>query len=674
MPAGKNVSDWHKQQHKKQLQKNKTTRIAARDAKVKESKNVEEVKTEIDDLEKRYTTPEMITHAVKSKLDRLKKELKLVEEQAEKEALKASQNAPTSHYQASNNTPQQAPLQFPAVSIYYDAVMNPYGAPPPGQPRLFHSRGGGKTMRLQEAMVPGQPEIILDDRGNEVVLAPPPPPPPPRREQHQQQHRSHESQHRHAPPPPPPPRSQGAPPPPPPINPPLPKQSRKDTVKKQAMIDPKAQPNLPPPSAAVQRMKKNTLAADIWASTEEMEYEQVAGMGSLEGAASVEKQWWYRDTASGATQGPFAASQMLEWVKGGFFPPPTPVRSSLEEPWKTMQQTAPFQSAFRAAAAAADKKARESQAVVSGSNVNQQAAAPVNRGISVQDRIALLKRDRLQEAPAAEEEPEPAMETSVQDRIEALRQEKMREQQEVDKPDESVLDRITALKNERLQQPQGEVVVEAELAKESDGAVSIENGTTESQLPAPPPPPLPPPPPPPPSAFPEQEHDVPSYPIEDTGSIAPYPSAAEDMDYPSYADGDVEYPVDDAYPVAGAYPVSDDYPATDEYPVDDHYPATDEYPADDHYPATDEYPVTDAYSTDPASGETKEEESQPPKKKVKVDQELVAFLPSHLRKRRPPKPAPASSAPSQQEADSKPLSSKSEKDDYERLMNEVEGL
>jgi hypothetical protein len=111
-------------------------------------------------------------------------------------------------------------------------------------------------------------------------------------------------------------------------------------------------------------MKKKTLAADIWASTEEMEYEQVAGMGSLEGAVILEKQWWYRDTAGGVTQGPFAASQMVEWVKAGFFPPPTPVRSSPEDPWKAMQQTAPFQSAFRAAAAAAERKIRESQVVV----------------------------------------------------------------------------------------------------------------------------------------------------------------------------------------------------------------------------------------------------------------------------------------------------------------------
>jgi hypothetical protein len=662
MPSEKNVNDYHRQQRRKQLTKNKTTRIAARDAKVKESKTVEEVKTEIRDTEKKYKTPEMIPHAAKSKLDRLKKELKIVEEQAEKEALKASQNAPVSHYQSSNNTPQQAPLQYPAVSIYYDAVMNPYGAPPPGQPRLFHRRGGGKTMRLIEAMVPGKPEILLDEQGNEVVLAPPPP--PPRREQ-QQQHRSHESQHRHHAPPPPPPRSQGAPkppPPPPPINPPLPKQSR---------IDPKAQPNLPPPSAAVQRMKKKTLAADIWASTEEMEYEKVSGMGSLEGAASVEKQWWYRDTAGGVTQGPFAAIQMLEWVKAGFFPPPTPVRSSSEEPWKAMQQTPPFQSAFHAAATAAAQKLRESQAVVPGSNGNVQAAAPVNRGMSVQDRIALLKRDRLQEPLAAEEEDEPAMEVSMQARIEALRQEKTREPQEVENPDDSVLDRIAALKNEGSRQPQGEVVVEAGLANESDGAESIENDTSDSQLPPPPPPPLPPPP----SAFPEQAHDVPSYPIEDAGPMAPYPSAAEDMDYPIYAedggggdddddddyDYDVQYPVDDAYPVAGAYPVSDDYPATDEYP------------ADDPYPVADDYPITDAYPTDPESGETKEEESQPPKKKVKVDKELVAFLPSHLRKRRPANPAPASSTPSQQ-ANSRLLASKSEKDDYEQLMKEVEGL
>jgi hypothetical protein len=163
--------------------------------------------------------------------------------------------------------------------------------------------------------------------------------------------------------------------------------------------------------------------------------------------------------------------------------------------------------------------------------------------------------------------------------------------------------------------------------------------------------------------------------MEDDGPMAPFPSATEDMDYPSYADyDDVQYPVDDAYPVADAYPATDDYPATDEYPVDDHYPATDEYPVDDHYPVDDANPVTDACPTDPESGETKEEESQPPKKKVKIDKELVAFLPSHLRKRRPAEPSPKSSNPSQQQTNSQLSSSKSEKADYERLMKEVEGL
>jgi hypothetical protein len=76
---------------------------------------------------------------------------------------------------------------------------------------------------------------------------------------------------------------------------------------------------------------------------------------------------------------------------------------------------------------------------------------------------------------------------------------------------------------------------------------------------------------------------------------------------------------------------------------------TDDYPADDHYPVADAYPVTDAYPTDPESGETKRGESQSPKKKVKVDKELVVpprtsgsvALPSRLRQ-----------VPSQQQANS----------------------
>jgi hypothetical protein len=104
-----------------------------------------------------------------------------------------------------------------------------------------------------------------------------------------------------------------------------------------------------------------------------------------------------------------------------------------------MQQTAPFQSAFRAAAAA-ERKIRESQVVVPD-RTERTSRRTHQSGMSVQDRIALLKRDRLQEPPAAEEEDESEMEMSMQLALQHYDRER-RAKNRVDKPEESVLDRI----------------------------------------------------------------------------------------------------------------------------------------------------------------------------------------------------------------------------------------
>merc|ERR1712183_58951 len=58
-------------------------------------------------------------------------------------------------------------LGDPRKSVYYDERLNPYGAPPPGKPRLYHRRWGGVTLNPHEAVVPGEEHV------------PPPPPPPP---------------------------------------------------------------------------------------------------------------------------------------------------------------------------------------------------------------------------------------------------------------------------------------------------------------------------------------------------------------------------------------------------------------------------------------------------------------------------------------------------------------
>jgi hypothetical protein len=663
--SGKNLTDWHRQQRKKQQQKNKTVRIAARDEKVKTSKTVAEVKTEIREIEKRYKTPEMIPHAVKSKLERLSKELKLVQEQA-LEQQKAASQAPApalAYYQTSSTGSSQLKLEFPAVSIYYDAVMNPYGAPPPGKPALYHGRSGGTTMKLSHAIVPGQPDIVLDETGKQRVVVPPPPPTRPpfndfRRQQQQQQYRHGR-----------PNQQQQRPPPPPPANPPLPPPSNQPNSIQQAKQSfashsHTAQPALPPPSAAVQRLRRSNLLSDIWASTEEVQYETVAG-GSLEGTAVtvVPHQWWYQDKQQ-QTQGPFGALQMREWCQAGFFPVQTKVRSAEQGPWKTMQVTLPFQAILAATTKTITNK-NSADAVSREERV-------VKRETSVQDRIAALRKDKDTDT---DNEPTVPEDISVQARIEALRRDLKQQQQDVDDEDKTqdlVLDRITNLRGEPLQE---ETVVEEQgpPSGNESGTASVQAGNEPPLAPTPPlalpsSPPLPPPPPPS-SALPiNGSGDAPSYPIDDTDPIYHSDYPVEDDPYPI---DDVAYPADDAYPVDNI-----PYPVNDAYPVADAYPTTGDYPVTDDYPETGDYPVGDGHPVEPQVNGSTDEPPQPPKKKFKGDQELVAFLPSHLQKkrRRLAKKAAPPKATRSQPAKLPSANSKSEKDDYERLMEEVEGL
>jgi len=595
------ISDWHRQKRKKEQQKNKATRIAARDAKVKEEKTVREVQMEIRKLEKQYKNIETMPHNIKGKLDRLRKELKLVKEEEEK---KPKQTHQQKHQQQQSSF---QPLENPAVSVYYDPVMNPYGAPPPGQPRLYHRRGGGTTMNLSEAVVPGQEDVMPPP--NEK--APREPPFPPRRQQESRELNkkppfSTKSLPPPLPPPPPPSHSKQEHPPPP-ENPALPpdsdvadvsKQKTKPTKPKGKKIDLSRPPKLPPPSAAVVRLKKKRgLAADIWASTEELEYEEEAGIGNLEGVLEEKEkqndQWWYQDQA-GNIQGPFTTEQILQWCQAGFFPHMTLARPSPRASWKSLSQIKAFQSAFE------EIHQAECHTMEPVMNSQRHPGEEVTVGSSIEDRIAALRQEREQE-----EEDSHAIDSSVEHRIAALRQKKLIEQMPNGNERASVEDRIATLRKTKLQE-EGKAI-------ESIGGVQ---GTSETV------PPLPPPPPPPSKGdnFPSYPvEDAPAYPVGDAGPpLASYP-AAESFSYPVEGSmQDIPYPVDDAYPAADSYPMD---------------AVTDEYPATDAYPATSEdYAAASAYPTESEALESPR--VQPPKKKYKADKDLVSLLPSHIQKSR----------------------------------------
>ena len=333
------LDDFKRKERKKQKQKNKTKRISARDAKVAETVSLDTVQGEIKQLEqlKEHQNGHLDNKSTR-KLERLNKELKIVVGAEEERKIKAEERAKEEwenqkkHMKTSEGVEEmnQAKFKYAKASIYYDAIMNPFGAPPPGQPMFYHNRGGGKTMDPSEAFIPyelrdenddksvdlGIEQKILDSDsgdGNEfsyygagaqrggadereelgfreernripLPTAPPPPPPPPAQP-------VDVGNRQYAPPPPPPPRLPPPPPPPlpqgriPPPPPPPPKPSQTGP------------PSLPQPSKSVQRLQRqrskktnnSSAMADIWASNEELVYE-----GDLEGAPEIQQQSSYK--------------------------------------------------------------------------------------------------------------------------------------------------------------------------------------------------------------------------------------------------------------------------------------------------------------------------------------------------------------------------------------------
>ncbi len=336
------LDDYKRQQRKKEKQKNKTKRISARDAKVAETVSLSTVQADIRKLEdlQKHQNGHLDTKSTR-KLERLRKELKIVQGAEEERKKRAEERERQEwedrkkHMRTNEGVEEMNRERFrnARASIYYDKLMNPFGAPPPGQPMFYHRRGGGKTMDPAEAFIPyelrdedddksvdlGIKERIVEeanggsggDGGNDhsyeeggdpngnpnnhqnphqaPIMAAPipttatqpshfhhgvPPPPQPK-----------------APPPPPPPRlppplpEARIIPPPPPLPPPPPPPKSSQT----------GPPSLPQASKAVQRLQRqrakktknsssSSVMADIWASNEELVYEG----GGLEGTPILE--------------------------------------------------------------------------------------------------------------------------------------------------------------------------------------------------------------------------------------------------------------------------------------------------------------------------------------------------------------------------------------------------
>ena len=718
------MQEHHKKQRQRQVQKNKQQRSKARDEKVVQTKTVESVKEEIRALEKRGKHHKLQAPE-EQKLQRLKKELKLVQEAAE-----AAKKAQAEQEHASRFQPKQrslTELDDPRKSVYYDAQFNPYGAPPPGKPRLYHQRGGGVTMDIRMAVVPGEEE--------------PPPPPPPPQPTEQQRHQHHKPSPSRPPPGPQqsvtsssprptqsPPSKQEAKPPQEEAAPSTdeeekseekneePSASTEQETKKLSPKKPVAIPSLPPASQAVQRTqrcRKQAGMADIWASNEEVEYErqinnidvEADDVGSSLKTKKTKKhkkkkvplEYYYQDRA-GQVQGPFTKSQMMGWMEAGYFPlDTTMVKTSRNEDWIPMGDVTSLQKQK----AAPEKSSVEDRvaALKNGGATNVQDEDEAE-GMSIQARIAALKGG----APKEPQEDAEAM--SVQARIAALKGEAPKAQEDDTEQDSnnesSIEDRIAALRgqapgpnqpdddnmalrpsypeDDNQESEMGVAPYPAAAVDDQDGGVApypaVEDGDASGV-----------------ATYPVAPYHATGHEAEDlveAYSVAPYPVAEEDNDGGVLAYPVAPYPTgdgDDDDMAVAAYPTehAEDDGAVAAYPTDTAYPAGDDlaYPVTDAYPTGEEdggMDATEAYPP-PASGVAVEETAvAAPKKTIKVDSALVAFLPSHLqaKKRKSNESAKESTVPRPKKVKASPAAADGgngqSKDDYDKFMEEIEGL
>jgi hypothetical protein len=705
------IQEHHRKQRQKQNQKNKQQRSKARDEKVVQTKSVTSVKEEIRVLERKKENNPVLQPGEEQKLQRLRKELKLVQEAA------AAADA-TNNRISTTTSQQQQQQQFltelddPRKSVHYDERFNPYGAPPPGKPRLYHQRGGGVTMDIRMAIVPGQ-EVVENE------LKPPPPPPPPKR-----------------PTPPsfisenqftkmPPLTGKGTdqasqdciqiqtldsvPPPPLPQTTTL--RLRNQTLDKKdctsiedhkddatgqrvtTTIATKGQtlsnntngvipiPSLPSASQAVQRVLKrrrkqkdttstNTITIDIWASQEEVEYERSVNQidveaddwGNNNSSSSQQRkkrkktksivplEYYYQDQ-NGQVQGPFAKDQMRGWIEAGYFPlDSTLVKTSRNESWVSLREVPSLQldpltkhhNISVDSCSIQDRIAALKEGLQSGCSLSSQHS-------TIEDRIASLKRP---DRPAREDDNNSKTTTTT-----TTKQEEQRD---------NVTSDVAGNKNQAVAAATTTPLpMENEERHVVDADSNVGMAMTAALY----------------SVAPyttnQQYHDKIEV-VTKYFPLAPYPMG----DDTAISD----YPVDETGDTMAAYPIDESYPADDHvaYPVTDTYHQVEEEPGGVDYgsppPQQQEQEVEDVVAYPPGEGSTVVEHQK--KKSIKVDSQVVAFLPSHLQKKKRNAPAmdigttPATQRFKQRREATSTTKNSGVKvnDDYDKFMQEIEGI
>ncbi|KAG0328864.1 hypothetical protein BG004_002452 [Podila humilis] len=156
------ADQYRKEQHKKEIKKNKLDR-----------KKVRELGSAIKDT---TTEVELAQHEELEKTGKLDKEgLKKLAELREKMSkindIKKAHGIKIRPKKIETPTPQpvtvEEPLRDPTRSIYYDPVLNPYGAPPPGMPYLEHPPLPIAAPFGQEPPQPPAPEQESEDESED---------------------------------------------------------------------------------------------------------------------------------------------------------------------------------------------------------------------------------------------------------------------------------------------------------------------------------------------------------------------------------------------------------------------------------------------------------------------------------------------------------------------------
>ena len=127
------VEEHRRAQRKKELKKNKQTRLKQHNESLIQGGNLSEIQKEIRKLEARPKAS--LDAASVKKLERLQKDYKVLLEHHRS-------NKPASSGVVVQKSIRSRELAFPQMSIYYDERLNPFGAPPPGRPMLYHCEQG----------------------------------------------------------------------------------------------------------------------------------------------------------------------------------------------------------------------------------------------------------------------------------------------------------------------------------------------------------------------------------------------------------------------------------------------------------------------------------------------------------------------------------------------------